>query len=163
MRQTVNVFVSYAHANSKLAHRLCDNLRELLRPAKGVSIELWSDRALDAGVQWQQEIFAARNKSSLGLMLVSPAFLGSKFIVEHELPFFVGENAKPMIPLMLSDIDFERHDLHGLADYQIFRLQDDKFVQPRSYSDLKPKRRAQFEQQVFQLIYDRVRTLQTDH
>ena len=155
-KQKVKIFVSYAHKNKVRAKELLNKLLELLEPSKNYVFDLWIDNYIDVGEKWQEQILAARDEADIGLLFVSPAFLSSKFITEKELPLFIGDEAKPMLPLMLSKIDFERHDLKGLEQYQIFRFESNKFKEPRAYSDLKPKRRNDFAWEVFQLIHKKL-------
>jgi hypothetical protein len=61
-----------------------------------------------------------------------------------------------MLPIMLTKIDFELHDLKGLEDYQIYRLNSEKFNEPRAYGELKSKRKDDFAWEVFQLIHDKL-------
>jgi hypothetical protein len=156
VKKKVNVFISYAHKNKKSANELLDKLGELLAPSKSYTFDLWIDKYIEVGEKWQERILTARDEADIGLLFISPAFLSSKFINEKELPVFIGDEAKPMIPLMLSKVDFDRHDLKGLEEYQIFCLNSKKFKESRAYADLKPKRRDDFAWQVFQLIHNKL-------
>jgi hypothetical protein len=155
-KQKVSLFISYAHKNTKLANDLLDKLSELLAPSKHYDFDLWIDKYINVGGKWKEQILNARDVADIGLLLISPAFLSSKFITEQELLVFIGDDAKPMLSLMLAKVDFELHDLKGLDDYQIFRLKHEKFKEPRAYGDLKPKRRDDFAWSVFQLIHDKL-------
>lgn len=155
-KKTINIFISYAHKNKKLANELLSKLEDLLTPSKHFRFDLWIDNYIDVGEKWQAQILSARDDADIGLLFISPAFLSSKFITEKELPSFVGDESTPMIPLMLSKVDFERHDLKGLDEYQIYRLDSDKFKEPRAYSDLKAKRREDYAWAVFQLLHDKL-------
>jgi hypothetical protein len=156
VKKKINVFISYAHKNKVLANQLLNKLDEYLAPSKHYDFNLWIDKNINVGENWQEQILNARDVADIGLLLISPAFLTSKFITELELPVFIGDRAKPMLPLMLAKVDFERHDLKGLDKYQIFRLDHEKFKEPRAYGDLKPKRRDEFAWSVFQLIHDKL-------
>ena len=93
----------------------------------------------------------------LGLLLVTPAFLTSKYIAQHELPLFVGDSAKPVIPVMLKTIDLQRHDTKGLEDYQLFRLDN-----ARSFADCTTDAlRRRFVEQLFIQIERRLDRLFT--
>ncbi|GGW75548.1 toll/interleukin-1 receptor domain-containing protein [Alteromonas halophila] len=155
-KKQISVFVSYAHRNKKLAVEFLDLLEELLLPSRHYQFDLWFDNYIDVGEKWREQILDSLEKADIGLLLVSPAFLASPFISESELPAFIGENAKPMLPVMLSKIDFEKHDLKGLGEYQLYRYEDKKLSAPRAYSELKKKRREQFAWEVFQLIHKKL-------
>ena len=155
-KKQVSVFVSYAHRNKKLAVEFLDQLEELLLPSKDYQFDLWFDNYIDVGEKWREQILDSLDKADTGLLLVSPAFLASQFISESELPAFIGDNAKPMLPVMLSKVDFDKHDLKGLQEYQVYRYEDKKLSAPRAYSELKKKRREQFVWEVFQLIHEKL-------
>ena len=93
-----------------------------LAPSRRYHDTLWRDTNILAGEGWHGEIQRALNECQLGLLLISPAFLSSTYIAEHELPHFIGDAATPVLPVMLQPVDFQRHDLKGLAQHQIFRL-----------------------------------------
>lgn len=89
------------------------------------------------GDQWQRKILDARDRCTFGLLLVSPAFLSSGFIDENELPSYVGEGRAASIPVMLSKVDFQLHDLKGLEELQIFRYMGRRYSEPRAYGECK--------------------------
>lgn len=93
----------------------------MLKPSKAYDFELWRDTNILPGEDWHKEIKNALSKCGLGLLLISPEFLGSKFIAEEELRMFVGGEGKPVIPVMLRKVNLERHDLKGLIVSQIYR------------------------------------------
>lgn len=125
-RSRVRFFVSYARSNKRLADALLQRLQEQLAPSKRYEYVLWRDTEIGVGKLWYDEIRQALDQSELGLLLVSPAFLASPFITQKELPYFVGSGSKPVIPVLLQTVHFDRHDLKGLKDHQIFRLGDTK-------------------------------------
>lgn len=80
MRKKVTFFVSYAHSNKELTSSFLQKLREMLAPSKKHEYELWQDTGLEVGEEWERQILDARDNCDFDLLLVSPAFLGSKFI-----------------------------------------------------------------------------------
>jgi len=50
-------------------------------------ITTWSDRDISASQFWREEIDRALAMARSGLLLVSPAFLASDFLMMHELPY----------------------------------------------------------------------------
>lgn len=136
-RKRIEFFVSYAHRNQQLADGFVDELMQVLRPSKAYQYHIWMDKGIIVGDQWKRQILNARDRCSFGLLLVSPSFLGSDFICREELPHFVGECRTPSIPVMLSKVDFQLHDLKGLDEFQIFRYKGHRYSEPRSYAECK--------------------------
>ena len=80
------VFVSYSREDAAWMERFAVML-EPERRAHG--LEVWVDRRIETGREWRPEIEAAIARADVALLLVSPDFLGSAFIAEHELPALV--------------------------------------------------------------------------
>jgi TIR domain len=152
----VRIFVSYAERDRNLAESFLELLRRHFDAAKRTTATAWDFHQLLVGDRWHERIQAEIQQAQFGLLLISPAFLTSRYILEHELRHFVGEGAKPVLPVGLVPVDFERHDLKGLEAHQIFRL-DRRFC-----SELRGARRQAFALALFQQIDDRlVRDLAT--
>jgi hypothetical protein len=152
MRKKIHFFVSYARANKDLGGRFLEKFQEQLAPSKKYNYILWRDNRILVGEQWHDEIQNALDRCDMGLLLVSPAFLGSRYISEHELPRFVGEQAKPVIPVMLQPVDFELHDLKGLEKAQIFRLDKPRFRSPKAYGECNSRQRDEFTMDLFRHV-----------
>ena len=152
LRKRIEFFVSYAHRNQQLAESFITKLVDHLRPSKAYNYRLWMDPGIIIGEEWEKQIIEARDKCDFGLLLVSPAFLGSKFIGENELPHFVGNNRTPSIPVMLQPVDLELHDLRGLKALQIFRFTGQRFKEPRAYGECKNNARDAFVLALFRAI-----------
>ncbi len=151
MRKKVTFFVSYAHRNRALAESFLDKLIDVLAPSKRYAYVLWRDSGLILGEDWETRIAEAIDRCDFGLLLISPAFLASSFIVEKELPAFVS-GEKPAIPVMLQPVDFSLHDLKGLAKQQIFMLDHEGFKAPRAYAECRKQRRETFVLALFRAI-----------
>ena len=152
----VELFVSYARSNKNLARNFLDRYKEHVHASKSYDYIFWQDEKILVGEEWHEAIVKALEKCNLGLFLISPALLGSRYISEHELPKFVGSATKPLIPIMLQSVDFERMDLKGLKKYQIFRLEGEKFKAPKSYGDCTGNQRDRFVQALFRNVEQRL-------
>ena len=121
-RRTTKLFVSHAHKDAPLYDEFMELLTDMLRPSRRYDFRLWTDRSLLVGESWHAEIAQAIVQCDAGLLLVSPAFLGSEYIAEHELPKFLVNPAKILLPVMLKKVNLQRHDLKGLEERQLFQF-----------------------------------------
>ena len=142
-RAKIKCFVSYAHADDAYVKPFMAALTEMLKPSKTYDFELWRDTGILPGENWLHEIEAALGTCSLGLLLVSPAFLGSEFITSKEISRFTGDNAKPVIPVMLKKVNFDRHDLKGLEATQIYQYHAGPNIY-HSFAQCGSKQKAEF-------------------
>ncbi len=82
----LDVFISYSHQDAKWLERFDTMLRPLVRDGR---ITAWSDQDISAGRNWRDEIGRALKMARAGLLLVSPGFLASDFIMKYELPYLL--------------------------------------------------------------------------
>lgn len=119
-KRRVRYFVSYTRADGDLPDKLLAELDKLFSACAEFEFQRWQDTHILPGEKWHAEIQKAIAACDFGLLLVSPAFLGNKYIREHELPQFVNADDKICIPVGLCQIDLENHDLKGLEASQIY-------------------------------------------
>jgi hypothetical protein len=156
MKKNIAIFVSYARANRELATRFLKKFQEQTAPSKHYHYTFWRDNDILVGEKWHEEIQIALGQCDMGLVLVSPAFLGSQYIQDHELPQFMKGGEKPVIPVLLQPVDLERHDLKGLQQTQIFRLERPRFASPKAYGECSGSHRDQFAQELFRQVEARL-------
>src|SRR5713101_5489467 len=72
----IEVLCCYAHEDEQLLNKLKAHLRSLQR--QGL-IELWHDRDISAGSEWEQEKSELLNTAQIILFLISPAFMDSDY------------------------------------------------------------------------------------
>ncbi|HKQ74539.1 MAG TPA: TIR domain-containing protein, partial [Blastocatellia bacterium] len=78
------VFISYSHIDEKRwKNRLQKHLIVL---EKHGSLSFWEDRQIAAGQEWQVEIKDALDAADAAILLISPDFLSSNFILDEEVP-----------------------------------------------------------------------------
>lgn len=76
------VFISYSHLDEEWKDRL---VRHLAVSQKQGHLELWHDRMIGAGADWERQIQAAMDAASVAILLVSANSLTSDFILREEV------------------------------------------------------------------------------
>jgi pimeloyl-ACP methyl ester carboxylesterase len=84
-RRVNQIFVSYSHKDVEWLDRLKVMLAPYLHMGE-TELDLWDDKRLTAGQQWDVEIQDALSKAGVAVALVSADFLASTYIMRHELP-----------------------------------------------------------------------------
>ena len=82
----INIFISYARDDERWREHFLDFLKPIAR--RGL-VDTFTDEDIRASDRWEQAIDNAMETADVGLLLVSPKFLSSDFIMETELPYFV--------------------------------------------------------------------------
>lgn len=77
------IFISYSHEDEPWKERLVSHLRVLERQDAAI---VWQATDLPAGADWAKEIEKAVRQANIAVLLISPSFLASDFIVTRELP-----------------------------------------------------------------------------
>ena len=79
---SVTIFFCYAHEDEALLRKLKAHLIPLQRQRV---IDLWHDRDISAGSEWEQEISRHLNAAQIILLLVSPDFMASDYCYGIEM------------------------------------------------------------------------------
>lgn len=80
------IFISYSHKDTRWLQLLLVHLKPLVRSG---SLAAWSDQDIEAGDAWLEQIREALRSSGAAVLIVTPNFLASDFIMNEELPFLV--------------------------------------------------------------------------
>ena len=82
MNTSLNIFISYAHEDEALKKELDKSLIMLKRSGK---INVWNDRQIIAGQEWDASIKSELDNAHIILLLVSVDFNNSEYIWGKEL------------------------------------------------------------------------------
>ncbi len=155
MAVPITFFVSYPRRDARLAQCFMEHFQEQTAPSRRYDYSTWLDTAIPLGAPWHDTIQQALDSSNGGLLLLTPAFLHSTYITEHELPRLMERPAQPVVPVLLKPLNLQLHDLHGLERYQIFSLGGQQsFFECRT-----PVLRSRFAATLFARIEERLDTL----
>ena len=110
----VKIFFCYAHEDEPLLNKLKTHLRPLQR--QGL-IDIWYDRDIDAGIEWEQAIKEHLNTSQIILLLVSPDFMDSDYCYSTEMKRALERHEQKearVIPVILRPVYWQIPPLHKL-------------------------------------------------
>jgi hypothetical protein len=106
------VFVCYSHQDAYWLSRLQVHLKPL-------PLDVWSDRRIELGERWQQEITKALARAKAALVLVSADSLASDYINSEELPHLLAaaeEDGCRIVPVLVGPSLF--HETPALNRFQ---------------------------------------------
>jgi TIR domain len=103
----VKIFFCYAHEDEALLNKLRSYLKPLQR--QGI-IDMWYDRDISAGTEWEYEISKHLNEAQIILLLISPDFMYSDYCYSVEMQKALerhAQNEVTVIPIILRPIYWE--------------------------------------------------------
>lgn len=116
MKKKHSIFISYSHKDTEWLEEVKVHIKPLER---FYGIEEWDDQKLRTSDKWRDKISEALNNATIAVLLFSPYFMASDFIVNNELQPLL-ENAEKkgvkIMPVMVSPC--ETIEESGLSDYQ---------------------------------------------
>ena len=116
MEKKHSIFISYSHKDSEWLDRVTTHLKPL---GRYYGIDVWDDQKLRTSDKWKEEISKALNNATIAILLFSPNFMASDFIINNELQPLLDNAEKKgvkIMPVMVRPCAaFEES---GLSDYQ---------------------------------------------
>jgi hypothetical protein len=101
------VFISYSHKDIEWFNKL----QLILAPVEAFhGLKVWDDKEIEPGEYWHDTIKHALSQTKIALCMVSPNFMNSEYITEHELKYLIEESRKQSVRLLLiatSEVNLE--------------------------------------------------------
>ena len=106
--EALRIFISYSRVDQALKNELVKHLE----PLKRVNlVEAWNDGVLQAGDEWEEEIFAQLEEADIILLLVSIDFINSEFCYDVELERALerhAEGSAVVIPIIIRSCHWQQ-------------------------------------------------------
>ena len=77
------IFISYSHRDERLFQEFLVHLKPWQN--EGI-LDVWTDKRLQAGQDWHSEIQQGVASAAVAVLLISPDFMASDYIRQHEIP-----------------------------------------------------------------------------
>lgn len=106
-KDKLNIFISFAHEDENMKNELDKHLAMLKRSNK---IDVWTDKAILAGEEWDTSINEAIRRADIILLLISVDFNNSKYIWEKELAYAIDSHKNGtarVIPVILRKCEWK--------------------------------------------------------
>jgi WD40 repeat protein len=146
------VFVSYSHANPDWRNKVLVLLKPFVRQGQ---LQVWADPYIKTGDLWRRNIDEALERTSVGVVLLTPDLLASDFIAEVELPHLMRAALAGDVTLVV--VPIESH-VEGSTRFADGDLMDFQWVWPpgEPISELEDRRRPRALVTVAKAIVDSV-------
>ncbi|HLQ28118.1 MAG TPA: toll/interleukin-1 receptor domain-containing protein [Ktedonobacteraceae bacterium] len=134
---TVKIFFCYAHEDEDLLKRLKAHLKSLERDGL---INMWYDRNIGAGTEWERQIDKHLATAQIILLLVSPDFMNSDYCYSNEMKRALERHMRGearVIPIILHPFHWQIESLKTLLALpkdgepvtgRVWRSRDEEFL-----------------------------------
>lgn len=130
-KKTIKVFISYAHKDRDYFNLFTSEFKEYMNNSGKYRFINFDDSQIVLGQDWNERLEQEVEKSDLGILLMSAAFLNSEYIEENELGVMLEKLAKRenfvLCPIYFKAFDFENFE--SLKKFQFFKPNGDKYEQ----------------------------------
>ena len=109
------VFLCYSHFDKEFLQQLLTHLKPLERSGR---VSSWSDQQIQPGSKWFDDIKAALASAKVAVLLVTPQFLASNFIHDHELGPILIEAEKGRVQILWIPVRACMYEETALNNYQ---------------------------------------------
>lgn len=109
------VFISYSHIDRKWLNEIKVHLKPYMR---GEDFFVWDDQQISPGSKWADEIQKALDTARVAVLLVSPDFLASDFIMSVELPRIIKKAESDNLTIIWVPIRESAYKITPLQSYQ---------------------------------------------
>jgi hypothetical protein len=153
------VFISYAHQDARVLNKLMTILNPI---AYANEIEIWYDEGIEPGTQWYKQIEKKLKRSCVAVLLISPNFFDSSFIMKQELPMLLANSEARKCHILCLYIQHANADLIPVEVSGKKWILTDLLNSPhRPLSDLSSRQRDKFLAQVGRVIINTVTEITT--
>jgi len=125
--RTNKIFISYSSDDRDLRQIFEMRLKPYLQSTRNKFDNIWTDKQIPIGSSWNDEIQQALTESNIGILLVSPMFLGSQYSMGDELKKMLErrENGYLIVPVILRECNFT--NIPELSSIQFFKTYQSEY------------------------------------